>query len=204
VQIFWQDAPKTEAAAPAEPAAAPATVNGDAESDPAKRKPKTSSVSVISVVVSDQVLASSRPLSLVVCLCSWRERDSHERVRCHATHLLQDEAAEFYCSKLGFEKVTDVTTPEYRWLTIKPPKQEGLELTLMKPATEDDKAVIGRQTGSIPFLVINTDDVQHEYERLKALGVEFTQPPTDRFYGIESLLRDPFGNIINLIQPKDH
>ena len=60
MQIFWQDAPKTEAAAaPAEPAAAPATVNGDAESDPAKRKPKTSSVSVISVVVSDQVLASS-------------------------------------------------------------------------------------------------------------------------------------------------
>ena len=80
MQIFWQDAPKTEAAAPAEPAAAPATVNGDAESDPAKRKPKTSSVSVISVVVSDQVLASSRALSLSPCVFVLGESVTHMSV----------------------------------------------------------------------------------------------------------------------------
>jgi predicted enzyme related to lactoylglutathione lyase len=120
-----------------------------------------------------------------------------------------DQAIAFYCGKLGFVVTKDARgnypgVGEYRWVTIRAPKQQGFELTLMLPENDADRAALGKQAGSMPLLIIETDDVQADYERLKAAGVEFTQAPDDRFYGIESLIRDPWGNILNFMQPKPH
>jgi uncharacterized glyoxalase superfamily protein PhnB len=52
-------------------------------------------------------------------------------------------------------------------------------------------------------VIFETDDCQGTYERLRASGVEFTQEPTERFYGIDCALRDPFGNAIRITQPPE-
>jgi len=120
----------------------------------------------------------------------------------------QDEAVAFYSGHLGFKVTKDIKYTDEsgscRWLTIQAPGQEDVQITVIKAEKDEDKAIVGKQSGSTPFLVIDSDDVNADFNRLSGLGVEFVQKPTDRFYGVESLLKDPAGNVINLIQPKDH
>jgi len=120
----------------------------------------------------------------------------------------QDEALDFYVGKLGLEVNTDVNLEHMRWLTVNVPGQPEHELVLMvpePPAVDADAVDAVRDLvtkgagGGMPFL--KTDDCRGDYERLVAKGVQFTEEPTERFYGIDCGLRDPFGNHIRMTQP---
>jgi catechol 2,3-dioxygenase-like lactoylglutathione lyase family enzyme len=122
----------------------------------------------------------------------------------------QDEALAFYTQKVGMEVRSDVTVPElgnFRWLTVSPPDQPEVAITLMAipgPPVMDDKtaeevrALMAKGFAGTVFLV--TDDVHASYEELKGRGVEFVQDPEERPYGIDSAFRDPSGNNLRLTQ----
>jgi catechol 2,3-dioxygenase-like lactoylglutathione lyase family enzyme len=125
----------------------------------------------------------------------------------------QDAAHDFYVNKLGFEVRTDSSMGEgFRWLTVGPKSQPGFEIILMKiapnpPHLDEESAKALRELvrkGALGAGVFETADCRATYEELKAKGVEFSQPPTERFYGIEALFHDPFGNWFSLGQPKPH
>ncbi len=122
----------------------------------------------------------------------------------------QDEALAFYTEKLGMEVRADVTLPEmggFRWLTVGPPSQPEFSIVLMAipgppvmdPATADQvRDLVGKGFAGTVFLT--TDDAHASYEELKARGVEFTEAPEERPYGIDSGFRDPSGNSFRLTQ----
>ena len=119
----------------------------------------------------------------------------------------QDEALEFYVGKLGLEVSTDAQLEFMRWLTVNVPGQPDRELVLMVPGppahdpetAEEVRRLIGK--GAMGFVIFTTDDCRRTYETLRDRGVEFTEEPTERFYGIDCALRDPFGNGVRITQP---
>ena len=118
----------------------------------------------------------------------------------------KDEALDFYVNKLGLEKGNDVKQGAYRWLTVRVPGGET-EVSLEQPgAPLHDEATAAQirdliTKGAMSGLVFVTDDVRGLYDQLKANGVtDFTQEPTDHFYGTDMGLRDPFGNAIRVLQ----
>ncbi|HEY7077604.1 MAG TPA: VOC family protein [Solirubrobacteraceae bacterium] len=125
----------------------------------------------------------------------------------------QDEALAFYTQKLGWEIRADVTLAEmgdFRWLAVGPPGQESVNVVLMaipgQPVMDGDTAeqvrdLMGKGFAGTVFLA--TDDVNADYEQLKARGVEFTEEPTDQPYGIDSAFRDPSGNHFRLTQVRE-
>jgi len=124
----------------------------------------------------------------------------------------QDEALAFYTEKLGMEVRSDVSLPEmgdFRWLTVGPPGQEDVAIVLMAipgPPVMDEGTT--RQVeelmakGFAGTVFLTTDDCRAEYERLKARGVEFTEAPEERPYGIDCGFRDPSGNSFRLTEVK--
>jgi catechol 2,3-dioxygenase-like lactoylglutathione lyase family enzyme len=122
----------------------------------------------------------------------------------------QDEALAFYTEKLGMEVRSDVTLPElgdFRWLTVGPPGQDDFSIVLMAipgaPVMDEQTAGEVRNLMSKGFagtVFLTTDDVRADYEELKGRGVEFTEPPEERPYGIDSGFRDPSGNALRLTQ----
>jgi extradiol dioxygenase family protein len=118
----------------------------------------------------------------------------------------KDEALDFYVNKLGLEKGNDVRQGDYRWLTVRVPGGET-EISLEQPGSPlHDEATASQlrdliTKGALSGLVFVTDDVRALYEQLKSRGVtDFTQEPTDHFYGTDMGLRDPFGNAIRVLQ----
>jgi len=122
----------------------------------------------------------------------------------------QDEALSFYTEKLGMEVRSDVTLPElgdFRWLTVGPPGQDDFAVVLMAipgpPVMDEQTADEVRNLMSKGFagtVFLTTDDVRGDYEELKGRGVEFTEAPEERPYGIDSGFRDPSGNALRLTQ----
>ena len=120
--------------------------------------------------------------------------------------LNQDEAYDFYVNKLGFNVHTDAKMDNgFRWLTVTPKGQPDLEIVLMptEPGpmmdTETSEALRTLiRKGKLGAGVLATADCRKTYEELKAKGVEFTQPPTERFYGVEALMKDNSGNWFSL------
>ena len=124
----------------------------------------------------------------------------------------QDEALAFWTDKVGMEVRQDVTLDEmdgFRWLTVGFPSQEDFAITLMAipgPPVMDEataaqvEALMAKGFSGTVF--ITTDDVRADYETLKARGVEFTEAPEERPYGIDSGFRDPSGNSIRLTEVK--
>ena len=120
----------------------------------------------------------------------------------------QDAAFDFYVNKLGFEVNTDATMDGgFRWLTVSSKGQPDLEIALMPtgpgPMRDQETSDMLRaliQKGALGSGVLETADIHKTYEELKAKGVEFSQPPTERFYGIEALLKDYSGNWFSLTQ----
>jgi uncharacterized glyoxalase superfamily protein PhnB len=122
----------------------------------------------------------------------------------------QDEALAFYTEKLGMEVRADVTLPEmgdFRWLTVSPPGQEDMAIVLMaipgppmmdEETTQQVEELMAKGFSGTVFLT--TDDCQADYERLKARGVEFSEAPEERPYGIDSGFRDPSGNSLRLTE----
>jgi catechol 2,3-dioxygenase-like lactoylglutathione lyase family enzyme len=122
----------------------------------------------------------------------------------------QDEALEFYTNKLGMEVRSDVTLAElgnFRWLTVSPPGQEDFAITLMAipgpPVMDEETAQQVRSLVAKGFagtVFLTTDDVRADYEELRGRGVEFTEEPEERPYGIDTGFRDPSGNSLRLTQ----
>jgi catechol 2,3-dioxygenase-like lactoylglutathione lyase family enzyme len=119
----------------------------------------------------------------------------------------KDEALAFYVNKLGLEKGSDVRQGDYRWLTIQVPNEPGTEVSLEQPGPPlHDEATAAQlreliTKGALGGLVFITDDARGLYEELRGRGVDdFTQEPTDHFYGTDMGLRDPFGNPIRILQ----
>lgn len=124
----------------------------------------------------------------------------------------QNEALRFYTEKLGFEIRADFTNGDFRWLTVGLADQPDLEFQLaaVKPSHALTQAEVDHLTelvegGKLGLGPWKTDDCQQTYETLKAKGVEFLQPPTDRPYGIiEAVFKDNSGNIMVLAQDKPY
>jgi catechol 2,3-dioxygenase-like lactoylglutathione lyase family enzyme len=125
----------------------------------------------------------------------------------------QDEALEFYTKKLGMEVRVDVTVAElgnFRWLTVAPPGQEDISIVLMAipgpPVMDPDTAEQVRTLMAKGFagtVFLTTDDIHASYDELRGRGVEFTEQPEERPYGIDSGFRDPSGNSFRLTQVRD-
>jgi catechol 2,3-dioxygenase-like lactoylglutathione lyase family enzyme len=118
----------------------------------------------------------------------------------------QDEALDFYVGKLGLELKTDADLGSFRWVTVAVPGSRDSELVLATPEMGHDeetaaaiRALVAKGGGS--GVIFSTDDCRGTYEKLVASGVEFTQEPTEHFYGIDCGLRDPFGNPLRFTQP---
>jgi len=114
----------------------------------------------------------------------------------------QDEALRFYTDMLGFVKKTEVPVGEYRWLTVVSPENpDGCELLLEPdghPAVKPFKEAL--VTDGIPATQFAVDDVRAEYERLRGMGVRFTQEPLEMGPVVTAVLDDTCGNLIQIIQ----
>jgi catechol 2,3-dioxygenase-like lactoylglutathione lyase family enzyme len=115
----------------------------------------------------------------------------------------QDKALRFYTEVLGFEKKEDVPVGEYRWLTlVSPAEDDGTRLLLepdAHPAVKPFKDAL--VDDGIPFTTFGVDDVHAEYERLRSLGVRFTQQPTDLGPATTAVFEDTCGNLIAIAHP---
>jgi catechol 2,3-dioxygenase-like lactoylglutathione lyase family enzyme len=120
----------------------------------------------------------------------------------------KDEALDFYVNKLGLEKGNDVRQGTYRWLTVRVPGAAGgtaVSLEQPGPPLHDEATAAQLREliakGALSGLVFITDDARGLYETLRSRGVtDFTQEPTEHFYGTDMGLRDPFGNAIRILQ----
>ena len=111
-----------------------------------------------------------------------------------------DEALDFYTKKLGFVVVEDAPMGDDRWVTISLPGNPNGVIVLHEARSQEDKALIGKQMGSFPFLGLETDDCLGEYQRMKELGVKFQGEPDVRPYGTGVILEDLYGNKIFMNQ----
>ena len=125
----------------------------------------------------------------------------------------QQEALEFWTKKVGLVVRMDVTLPElggFRWLTVGPADQ--LDVTIVRMAIPGPPVIDAETAEQIRTLMakgfagtvfLTTDDCQAAYEELRARGVEFTEPPEERPYGIDSGFRDPSGNSVRITQVRN-
>ena len=114
----------------------------------------------------------------------------------------QEKALRFYTEVLGFVTKTDVSQGPFRWLTVASPEEsDGTELQL---ALNDNPAAKAYQQAMFqqgqPAAMFFTDDVQADYERMKARGAEFTMPPKDVTGSRIAMLNDTCGNLIQITQ----
>jgi catechol 2,3-dioxygenase-like lactoylglutathione lyase family enzyme len=120
----------------------------------------------------------------------------------------QDEALAFYVDKLGFRVHTDVRNGDYRWLTVQHPDQPAFQLGLFTPGppVHDEataqtlRAIVAK--GAMPPLVLSVADCRAAHERMRALGVEFTQEPVSRYGNVDAGFRDPSGNGWKMIEAR--
>jgi predicted enzyme related to lactoylglutathione lyase len=114
----------------------------------------------------------------------------------------QANALRFYTEVLGFAKKADFSQGPFRWLTVGSPEEpDGTQLQLAlnnNPAAKTYQEAIFQQ--GQPAAMFYTDDVKGDYERIHALGAQFTMPPTDVTGSTIAMLNDTCGNIIQLVQ----
>ena len=114
----------------------------------------------------------------------------------------QEKALRFYTDVLGFVKKADFTQGPFRWLTVASKEEpDGTQLQLAlnnNPAAKTYQQAIFQQ--GQPAAMFYTDDVQRDYERIKASGAEFTMPPTKVTGSTIAMVKDSCGNLIQLTQ----
>ncbi|GLZ79379.1 glyoxalase [Actinorhabdospora filicis] len=118
----------------------------------------------------------------------------------------QDEALDFYAGKLGLEVAADVDMGDMRWLTVAVPGHPERQIVLAKPGGPMMSAQTAEQVrdlvtkGAGGTVIFTTDDCRKTCETLRERGVEIIEEPTERPFGIDCALRDPFGNHIRFTQ----
>ena len=124
----------------------------------------------------------------------------------------QEKAYDFYVNKLGFNVHTDVKMENgFRWLTLTPPEQPDLEISILTPLHEgmdyDEETKKAFKTllekNALGAGVLYTPDCRATYEELKAKGVKFKSEPREQFYGIEAIIVDDCGNWFSMTQPNE-
>ncbi|MFI5133420.1 MAG: VOC family protein [Chitinophagales bacterium] len=114
-----------------------------------------------------------------------------------------DKAIQFYTEKLGFILIEDTVLSETkRWVLIAP-KDSSCCLLLAKAANEEQKSRIGNQTGGRVFLFLNTDNFWKDYKAMQEKGVLFVRQPVEEKWGTVAVFQDLYGNLWDLIEPKN-
>jgi len=115
-----------------------------------------------------------------------------------------DEAINFYVGTLGFTLVEDTYVPEQnkRWVVVAPPGSTESRILLARASNEEKSSRVGNQTGGRVFLFLFTDDFWRDFESYKAKGVVFAREPKEEPYGTVAVFQDLYGNLWDLLQPK--
>ena len=112
-----------------------------------------------------------------------------------------DDAIEFYTQKLQFTLVEDTDLGGgKRWVLVSPPNSNGTKLLLAQAISDEQRKVIGNQTGGRVFLFLHTNDFWRDYEILKSNGVVFNEKPRVEEYGTVVVFQDLYGNKWDLLQ----
>jgi catechol 2,3-dioxygenase-like lactoylglutathione lyase family enzyme len=114
-----------------------------------------------------------------------------------------DEAIDFYTRKLNFELVEDTRLSDTkRWVLVRPQGSECC-LLLAKAANEEQQSRIGNQTGGRVFLFLHTDNFERDYQNLLGQNVKIVRPPVVEEWGTVAVFADMYGNLWDLIEPKE-
>ena len=116
-----------------------------------------------------------------------------------------DEAIGFYRDKLGFSLLEDsfVEAQNKRWVVIAPPGSSSTKLLLARAVGEHQASRVGDQSGGRVFLFLHTDDFWRDYRLYVSRGVVFVREPTSEPHGTVAVFRDLYGNLWDLVQPKN-
>lgn len=116
-----------------------------------------------------------------------------------------DEAIAFFVGKLGFCLVENSPVPAQgkRWVVVAPPGATESRILLARASATEQEPCIGRQTGGRVFLFLYTDDFWRDYEAYKSRGVVFVGEPKDEPYGTVAVFQDLYGNLWDLLEPKN-
>ncbi|MES2370024.1 MAG: VOC family protein [Pseudomonadota bacterium] len=115
-----------------------------------------------------------------------------------------DEAITFYTSTLGFTLIEDTYIPEQdkRWVIVTPPNSTESRVLLARAANDEQASRIGNQTGGRVFMFLFTDDFWRDYKNYQSKGVVFVREPKEETYGTVAVFEDLYGNLWDLLQPK--
>ncbi len=116
-----------------------------------------------------------------------------------------DEAIEFYTKKLGFRLVENTTLSDTkRWVLVAPQGASETCILLAKATDSEQYSRIGNQTGGRVFLFLYTDNFARDYQNLLNNGVTIVRPPVEEPYGTVAVFADLYGNMWDLLEPKNH
>lgn len=115
-----------------------------------------------------------------------------------------DEAIDFYTKKLNFELVEDTKqSEEKRWVLVKPKGATETAILLAKAANEEQESRVGNQTGGRVFMFLYTDDFWRDYNQMQEKGIKFIREPKEEVYGTVAVFEDLYGNLWDLLEPKN-
>ena len=117
-----------------------------------------------------------------------------------------DEALAFYVGVLGFRLIEDRFVPEQnkRWVVVSPPGATESRILLARASNPEQVAHVGNQTGGRVFLFLHTDDFERDYKRYRDAGVAFVRPPAHEPYGTVAVFKDLYGNLWDLVEPREN
>ena len=115
-----------------------------------------------------------------------------------------EDAINFYTKKLNFNLIEDTRLSDSkRWVLVAPPGANECCLLLAKAADDKQRASVGNQTGGRVFLFLYTDDFNRDYTQMQERGIRFVRPPKEEAYGTVAVFEDLYGNMWDLLQPRD-
>ncbi len=115
-----------------------------------------------------------------------------------------DEAIEFYTKKLNFELIEDTKqSEEKRWVLVKPKGAAETAILLAKAANQEQESRVGNQTGGRVFLFLYTDNFWRDFNIMVEKGVKFIREPKEEVYGTVAVFEDLYGNLWDLLEPKN-
>ena len=114
-----------------------------------------------------------------------------------------DEAIHYYTQIIGFQLLEDTKlSATKRWVLVTP-SGSSTSILLAKASTHEQMSSVGNQTGGRVFLFLHTDNFWRDYKSLMTKGVKFVREPAEEVYGTVSVFEDLYGNLWDLIEPKD-
>jgi len=116
-----------------------------------------------------------------------------------------DEAIDFYVNKLKFNLLEDTALDETkRWVLVSPNAENGTSLLLAQASNDIQEKAIGNQTGGRVFLFLYTDDFNRDFQNLIDHKIKILREPKNEPYGIVAVFEDLYGNLWDLIEPKNN